>query len=205
MQKKILKISLILLVGFLLFSCGTGPGSPGSSGFENVGAWIDVTEAIHSDPVGEHGDVWQMDLSVTVCDPGPPPEYEKWGDDLAVLKFKAYNYDPNYPAGTLYIQRYKVEFTPQNFNFGLPPVVEYDLTYYIAIQPDGDEVTGTFVVLRNGDKTDIVNAINSGLFSPSQYPLTYDMKITFYGQDLYGNNFSFTWHRTVLLDEYNNC
>jgi|Deesub1362B_J571_1020462.scaffolds.fasta_scaffold00273_20 hypothetical protein len=205
MQKKILKISLILLVGFLLFSCGAGPGSPGSSGFENVGAYIDVVEAVHMDPSGEYGDVWQFDLIQDICDAGPPPEYEKWGDDFAILKFKASSYDPNFPGGTMYIKRYKVEFTPQNFNFGLPPVVEYDLTYSLAIEPDGDEVTGVFLVLRFGDKTEIVDAIDRGIFSPSEYPLTYDMKITFYGEDMYGNNFSFIWHRTIDLFNVYRC
>ncbi len=205
-MRRIYRYLLLLSIVVLLFGCGgAGPGSPGSGGFEEVGAYIDVVGASHTDPAGDHGDVWQMDLTQTVCDPGPPAVLEAWGDDLAVLTFRATSYDPNNPGGTMYITRYRVEFIPQNFNFGLPPVVEYDLTTSLAIEPDGDDVQGTFMVLRNGDKTEIAEAIENGIFTPSDWPLTYDMKLTFYGVDMYGNDFHFTWHRTIFMDHYNNC
>jgi hypothetical protein len=206
MRKKVLMIGFIaVLASLLIYGCSGGPGSPGSWGFENVGAWIDVVDAVHMDPSGEYGDVWQFDLVQNICDEGPPVKYEKWGDDFAILTFKAYNYDSNYPAGTMYIKRYRVEFTPQNFNFGLPPIVEADLTYTLAIEPDGDEVTGSFLVLSFGNKSEIVDAMNRGIFSPSDYPLVYDMKITFYGEDRYGNNFGFVFHRTVDLFDVQRC
>lgn len=206
MKGRLLLIIPVISILFILNGCGgSGPGSPGSEGFENIGAKIDITNASHTDPAGDQGDMWQIDLTADICDPGPPPEYELWGDDYAVLDFEATSYNLSYPAGMLYIQRYKVEYTPQYFEFGLPAARQYDLTSSLAIKPDTRVVTGTLLVLKAGDKTEIADLLYQGIFIPPTFPMLYDMKITFYGQDEFGNNFSFTWHRTVSIGYYYKC
>lgn len=207
-KRKIYLTALLVIYLSIIWSCGGGgggSGTPGASGTKKVGASISVTGATHSDPAGETGTSFYFDLSVTVCDPGPPPQYEDWGDDYAEIEFTAQSYDPNAPSGTLFIQRYVVEYIPPPFELDLPPITKQDLTITVTIPPDSS-AKWSFIILDAGAKFKYDSDLINGLYNPvSSHPWQYDMKITFFGQDEFGNNFSFPWHQTVSIGYYDQC
>ncbi len=202
-MKKSLPLLLVsMMVLIILPGCGGGgggSGSPGSSGFEDVGASITITSSSHSDPAGS--DSWQIDLTQNNCDGEP----EDWGDDFAVLGFAAESYDENFPSGTLFITSYTVEYTPQLFELSLPPVNKYDLTTSVAISPDGS-AEATFLILDAGAKIEYMEDLNSGLYdSLGEDPYLYDLKITFFGDDEFGEDFDFSFNTTIEFGHYNKC
>ncbi|MCI4625305.1 MAG: hypothetical protein L3V56_05015 [Candidatus Magnetoovum sp. WYHC-5] len=200
----VIRLIFIVSLGFILCSCGgggSGPGTPGSDNTGEIGASLSVTAITHSSPAGDQGDQWQLDTEQGTCDAEP----ESWGDDFASVTISATSLDTALPSGELYIYRYTVEYTSQPAELNLPPIPNLDLTTLITIPADGS-VTGNFLVLEWGTKTEFVEGIDSGLYNPSDSePYLYDMKMTFYGQDAYGQEFSFTYHRTVMVGNYNNC
>ena len=193
------------IMGLLISGCGgTGPGSPGSKGTGNTGAKIEITGVNHHDAgFGDQGDNWDIDFYQDVCDPGPPAEYEPFGNDYVTVTFIATPISENYTPGSLHLETYDVEFFPQDP--GAPPIERIDGFYTLTIPPTGDEVDGNFLVVDVDRKVKVYNDIASGLYSPERRPVIYDMRITFYGQDDYGNDFEIQMLRTINFANYWNC
>ncbi|KJR43300.1 hypothetical protein MCHI_000802 [Candidatus Magnetoovum chiemensis] len=141
-----------------------------------------------------------------ICDPGPPPTYEEWGDDFANLNIDTVSINALFPSSDLFLQRYVVEYTPQVFDLNLPPITKYDLTSLYVLPADGTASGLPFIIFDSGDKYSYAEDLANGLYVPTvNSPYLYDMKITFYGKDLYGTEFSFVFHRTVMVGYYYNC
>ncbi|KJU86308.1 hypothetical protein MBAV_001497 [Candidatus Magnetobacterium bavaricum] len=187
-----------------VYSCGggSGPGSPGSSNTGNIGGYVSITGISHSTPKGDKGDAWQIDMVQDICSGGSA---EVWGDDIGNLTIALTSYDTKVPANTIFIQRYTVEYTQQIYELDLPPVKMFDLTTTAIVKPESTS-TVNIVVMDAGTKQEYMKELNSGKYNPARLaPYLYDMKITIYGVDSLGNTFNVPVHRTVLLDDYNNC
>lgn len=198
-----------LLVTVLLAGCGgAGPGSPGSSGAENTGVMLDATII----PTYKDANVYSVDAFQQTCDAGPPPVYEIFTDHGAAVTVSARLLNPNttFQPGTLYIERYTVEFRRSNDSIGSPPI-ETDTRYISVIisPPSGTststvEFTAIFVDLKRKDKyhTDMLSGIyTSGLAYINNYTAVY----TFYGKNQYGTSFSFQTQTNFQIGSFDNC
>lgn len=205
MNTSFMRLILIIFFAFMLCGCGgggSGPGAPGSDNTGEVGAIVSVFDIAHSSPAGDFGDQWQMDLQQSLC---TESTFEAWGDDFAGVTFVAESINLLKPMGDLYLYRYTVEYTAQPSELNLPPIPKLDLTTSTLITEDVGGI-GNFLVLDWGTKVDFVESITDGTYNPSgNEPYLYDMKITFYGQDAYGEDFSIIVHRTVMLGNYIFC
>jgi hypothetical protein len=198
-----------LLLAALLLGCGgAAPGAPGSSGAENTGVMLDATLI----PTYNNANVYSVDTFQQICDAGPPPTYEIFTDHGAAVTVNARLLNPNttFTPGTLYIERYTVEFRRSNDSIGSPPI-ETDTRYISVIitPPSGTDTstvtfTAIFVDLKRKDKyrTDMLSGIyTSGLAYINNYTAVY----TFYGKNQYGTSFSFQTQTNFQIGSFNNC
>lgn len=196
-------IATCLIFSLYLLGCGgSGPGSPGSSGSEDTGVVIHITTATHSDPAGDQGDMWLIDLYMSDCD----GEDEEWGDDymhftLATIPI----YDTSLQNVFLYLTHYRVTYDPLSPQY--PPIDEIRGGAQGAIQVLPYQVSGPFsiMILDFGRKYDIQDLLARGVY-PGDFPLLYNMTVELFGQDQYGQEFSITpYVRIVEIAPYNKC
>jgi len=208
-MKRFLSIRLNILIGiisglvFILSACGgSGPGSPGSQGSENTGAKIEISGVNHNDAgFGDQGDNWDIDYIQDICEDGSG---EPFGNDFGSFTFKATPLDSSFTPGNLHIETYTVEFFPQDP--GAPPIERLNGFNSFTIEPTGDEFqSGNFMLIDVARKVKVAQDVTSGLYSPQRIPILYDMRVTFYGQDDFGNDFSIEFTRTIDLEDFNNC
>lgn len=210
MKKGIFNLLLLtcysLLVTIFLWGCGGGPGSPGSSGTEGTGVIIDATVV----PTYLGKDTYSVDVVQQICDPGPPPKYEDFADHGARLIVSARLANPNttFRVGTLYVERYTVEYRRSDDSIGAPPI-ESDTRYHTIVitPPTGNgvstvETTVILVDLKRKEK--YLNDILSGQYTPgilNNYTAIY----TFYGKNEFGTGFSFKTQVDFQIGSFDNC
>lgn len=211
MKRFILNIILYasLFAVLLLWGCGGGgPGSPGSTGTEDIGVIIDAT--VVPNYLGE--DTYSVDAFQQVCDPGPPPTYEQFTDHGATLTINARLVNPNttFRVGTLYVERYTIEFRRSDDSIGAPPI-ESDTRYHtIVITPptgDGVSTVSTTVVLVDLKRKEkyyydmLSGQYTSGMAYLNNYTATY----TLYGKNEFGTAFSFKVTVPFQIGNFDNC
>lgn len=177
-----------LLSTVFLWGCGgTGPGAPGSYGCEDVGLICDVTIT----PTYKGANTSSVDVFQQTCSAGPPPVYEYFADHsaTATLSLRLLNPNTTYQPGTLYIEKYTVEFRRSADSIGAPPI-QSDTRYktIIIAPPTGTsistvETTAVFVdlVRKNQYAIDVLSGRYS--FGPA-YINNYTASYTFEGQSL---------------------
>ena len=203
MRRVLAIIGVFSVLAFILAGCGgSGPGSPGSQGSEATGANIVIKAVNHNDAgFGAQGDNWDIDYIQDICDDGKP---EPFGNDFASFTFVANPIDSSFTPGNLHLETYTVEFFPQDP--GAPPIEKLDGFNTFTIEPTGaDFESGNFMIIDVSRKVKVAGDISSGLYSPQRIPVLYDMRVTFHGQDDFGNDFSIEFTRTVDLADFNNC
>jgi hypothetical protein len=207
MKVRFISIGIIsLFLALSLNSCGgSGPGSPSSEGSEDTGVNLTITAVNHSDAgFGDQGDGWDVDIIQDLCDPGPPPDFEPFGNDFAAFTFRGTPLDPDVPVGDLHIRTYRVEYFPQDP--GAPSMERLNGFNSFTIQPTGDDIiSGNFLILDVGRKTKVAQDILSGEFSPQRIPVIYDMQVTLEGVDDFDNAFKLLFQRTIDLANFDNC
>lgn len=198
-------LSFIVL---FLWGCGAGPGSPGSQGTEDTGVILEATII----PTYNGTDTYSVDAFQQICSAGPPAVYEDIADHSArvTISSRLLNPTSTFQAGTLYIKKYTVEFRCSTDSIGTPPI-ESDTRYKtIIITPPSGAGTNTLedtlilVDLIRKDKyaTDML----SGMYtSGSAYLNNYTATFTFYGQNQFGDSFSFTVQTDFQIGNFDNC
>lgn len=194
-----------LLFSVLLWGCGDGPGSPGSSGSEDTGVKVTITDATHWYLEGE--EAWQIDIYPTSdCDGDPTTvDPEPFGDDLAIFDFETTPLNPNatITPGDLHIETYSVEFYPKDP--GSPPIESIDGFARVTLPASGT-LTGYQIFIMDTDrKVETLNLILNGSYTPQRIPMQYDMKVTFSGQNDYGADFKEEYFTTVEIGYYDHC
>ncbi len=211
----LLFIFYCLLFTVFLWGCGGGnPGSPGSQGCEDVGLKCDATIT----PTYLGKDTYSVDVFQQICDPGDPgpppkpPKYEEFTDHGATITVNVTLLNPNttFPAGTLYIEKYTVEFRRSTDSIGAPPI-QSDTRYktIVITPPTGTGVStvkfsGILVDLIRKDKynDDVLSGQYSyGLAYINNYTATY----TFEGQSQYGDRFTIKAQTDFQIGYFNNC
>lgn len=194
-------ITTCLLFCFLLVGCGgSGPGAPGSCGSEDTGVILQFNTSTHSDPAGDQGDMWQIDLYMTDCD----GEDEPWGDDHLNFTISSTPIYDTTVGNFLYFESYRVTFNRLSPDY--PPIDEIRGTIQGAISVQPFQVSGPYAVLilDFGRKLEIQDVLARGVY-PANFPLLYNMEVEFFGEDQYGNDFCLPYFRTVEIAPYNKC
>lgn len=211
MKRGILSITLFasFFSVLLLWGCGGGgPGSPGSTGTEDTGVIVDAT--VVPNYLGE--DTSSVDAVQDICDPGPPPTYEDFTDHGATLTINARLVNPNttFRVGTLYVERYTVEYRRSNDSIGAPPI-ESDTRYptIVITPPTGDgvsTVSTTVILIDLKRKEKYLNDMLSGQYTSGMaYINNYTAIYTFYGKNEFGTAFSFKVTVDFQIGNFDHC
>ncbi|MFN3481093.1 MAG: hypothetical protein ACK415_12025 [Thermodesulfovibrionales bacterium] len=208
-RKNSLLVLYSLVVTIFLWGCGGGgPGSPGSSGTEDTGVIIDAT--VVPNYLGK--DTYSVDVVRQNCGTADSPDWEPFTDHGATLTINARLVNPNttFRVGTLYVERYTVEFRRSNDSVGAPPI-ESDTRYHTIVitPPTGNgvstvETTVILVDLKRKEKylNDMLSGqYTSGMAFINNYTATY----TFYGKNEFGTGFSFKATTNFQIGSFDNC
>lgn len=182
---------------------------PGSTGSRATGVVLDASLV----PAYLGANTNSVDAFQQICSAGPPPVNEKFTDHGATLTVSASLINPNppIPAGTLYIEKYTIQYIPSQDSLGAPPI-ETDTRYdTIVVTPPQSGTTATtmtatvmFVDLKRKDK--YYNDITSGAYTSGMgYINNYTAIYTFEGQNQYGEKFSFVVQSSFQIGSFNNC
>ena len=199
-----------------LWSCGNGPGSPGSTGSENTGVVVDATIT----PVPSYSvDAFQgyccgteEIASGAACSTGTPT-LERFTDQDATVTINASLLNPNtkFQVGTLYVEKYTVEFRRSTDSIGAPPIEEIiDGTVGMPVvitPPTGTSIspfTTTVVLVDLTRKIQYASDIASGNYTPNNLN-NYTAIYTFYGENEFGQKFSFQAQTGFQIGDFNNC
>jgi hypothetical protein len=198
-----------LLFTVFLWGCGSGPGSPGSQGTGDTGVMLDATII----PTYKGANTSSVDAFQDICSAGPPPVYEVFTDHSATVTINARLLNPNttFQPGTLYIEKYTVEFRRSADSIGAPPI-QSDTRYnsIIITPPTGTgvtTVTDTIILVDLIRKDKYATDMLSGMYTSagSAYLNNYTATYTFYGKNQFGDSFSFTAQVDFQIGDFDNC
>jgi hypothetical protein len=201
-------ICYLSFIVLFLWGCGSGPGSPGSQGTEDTGVILEATIV----PTYNGEDTYSVDAFQQVCSEGPPPKYEYFTDHQATVTITATLINPNttFQPGTLYIEKYTVEFRRSADSIGAPPI-QSDTRYktIVITPPTGTgetTVTDTVILVDLLRKDQYATDVLSGQYSyGSAYINNYTAIYTFKGKNEYGDSFSFKAQTDFQIGSFDNC
>ncbi|MDH5203658.1 MAG: hypothetical protein OEW69_10445 [Nitrospirota bacterium] len=176
-----------LLVSVLLWGCGSGPGSPGSYGCEDVGLICDVTLT----PTYQDEPTYSVDVVQQICDPGPPPEYEYFADHsaTAAISLRLLNPDTTRLLEPVYIEKYTIEFRRATDSIGSPPIQSDTRYRTITLTPPTGTTINTFdttvVLVDLPRKSQYLSDVLSGRYTYGlAYINNYTASYIFEGQSM---------------------
>ncbi len=198
-----------LLLTVFVWGCGGGsPGSPGNTGTEDTGVIIDAVVV----PNYLDNDTYSVDVVQQVCEEGPPPKYEEFTDHGATLRINARLLNPNttFRVGTLYVERYTIEFRRSNDSIGAPSIENDERYHSIVITPpagNGVSTVETTVVLVDLKRKEKYLAdLQSGQYTSGMaYLNNYTAIYTFYGKNEFGTSFSFMVTVPFQIGSFDYC
>ncbi len=209
MKKGHFKLSAVccLLFAFFLWGCGAGPGSPGSDGSEKTGVILEASLT----PTYLGANTYSVDVVQQICDAGPPPEYEQFADHgaTATIRARLLNPNPPIPPGTLYIEKYTVEYRRSPDSIGAPPI-ETDTRYTTIVITPPLSGTGvatletSLVLVEINRKRQYYTDILSGVYT-SRILNNYTALYTFEGKNQYGTDFSFKAQTDFQIGSFDYC
>jgi hypothetical protein len=203
-----------LLFAVFLWGCGSGPGSPGSCNTEKTGVILSAT--ITPEYLGTN--TYSVDAFRNPdCDGDPTTDDpEPFTDHGATVTINAtlLNPDTTFKPGTLYIEKYTVEYRRSTDSIGTPPIESY--TEYISITID-PPLSGTgativtasvvFVDLTRKDRyeSDMLSGQFSSALNNPYYINNYTATYTFEGKNQYGEEFCFQAQKGFQIGNFDNC
>jgi len=207
-----IKKNFIAILVFVLAACGGGggndPGTPGSSGSDKTFGKIVISQARHLGAVDrDYGDVWSVDAWQGICkydEQSGQADYEPFSSDHLILTLFVEALYEDLPPANMTITDYEVEFFPHD-EYSSPPLQSFVSASTLVIPADGSEVEGSFLVIPIDWKTKFAQLIDSDQIIPASFPVLYDMRVTFHGQDDYGNDFQFVYQTVIEMANYDNC
>ena len=198
-----------LLSTVFLWGCGGGSGSPGSKGTEDTGVEVDATVT----PLYLGENTYSVDAFQSDCDPEPDTvDPENFTDHNATLTMTARLINPNttFQAGTLYVEKYTVEFRRSSDSIGAPPI-QSDTRYKTIVipAPTGSGTTtveDTVILVDLIRKDQYLSDVTSGQYNyGSAYLNNYTAIYTFDGKNEYGENFTFKAQTDFQLGSFDYC
>lgn len=200
----------IAAMSIILSGCGSGAGAPGSKGTEDTGVILEgQIVGLYLDLNTDDVDAFQAD-----CDPDPATvEPEEFTAHQAEVTFTAslINQNPTIKPGTLYIDKYTVEYKRSNDSLGAPPIEKDTRFQSITIVPPlsgpNMTITETRVMLVDLPRKDqYYDDVVSGRYSyHPAYINNYTAIYTFYGKNDYGENFTLKAQMDFQIGAYDYC
>lgn len=204
----VILLTLFCVVSAVCFlGCGgSGPGLPGSSGSADTGVIPNVIAVSHSDPNGDQGDIWEVDLVQDLCSGGTA---ETWGNDFAHVTFHGEIINPNLippiSINQIFVTNYRVTFFKVNPDLPTIEQMSFGSQTGIFVTPGADTGPFKFLMFDTGRKIKIQNDIVNGINNVST-PLLYNMKIEMWGQDKFGNSVTFApIERNLVIADFDHC
>ena len=219
-MRKQTPLRIILALGLLGLGigCGGDAGQPGSSGFEDTGT--EVTIQIVPD------ETHNVDCFRTLdCDADPETDDpEPFSDHLATAFITGTTYynptDPNFDpeapeetisASTIFLERYTIEYVPENP--AAPPLRMREIYETIVIPAPEDLDTPTEVIFDGivladlQTKREFGEIIQAGsiIGDPSAFPVRYTAVYNFYGQSEFGYNVKYRVTAHATFGNFDNC
>lgn len=208
-----------LMSTVFLWGCGSGPGSPGSTATEDTGVILDATLA----PSYLGTNTYSVDVVKNpqpcvfgdpTAHPPTPDKFENFLDHNAILTVDAtlVNPNPQITPGTLYIEKYTIEYRRSQDSIGAPPI-ESDTRYVtLVITPPlsgtaSTTTTATLVLVDLTRKDKYLSDILTGAYAytSSAFLNNYTATYTFEGQNQYGKRFSFIAQTNFQMGSFNYC
>jgi len=206
----LLLLLYISVLSVILYGCGGGAGAPGSQGIEDTG--VQLSAVVTGLYLGENTN--SIDAFHDQCDAGPPPIYEFFADHQAEVTFTAslINPNPTIRPGTLYIEKYTIQYKRSNDSLGAPPIEEDTRFETIIITPplSGTGATSliqtiSLVDLTRKDKYyDDIYVQHRYSYHPG-YLNNYTAIFTFYGKNEYGKDFTVKTQMNFQIGWFDNC
>lgn len=198
-----------LLLAVFLWGCGSGPGSPGSTGSEDTGIIVDAQV------IGRYQDtdgIYSVDAFQNVCSEGPPPVLEFFADHQARVTFTARLVNPSttFQIGNLYIDKYTVEFRRSTDSIGAPPI-ESDkrfktITITAPVGSGTTTLTDTLILVDLIRKVQYSNDMLSGRYgSGPAFINNYTAIFTFYGKNDFGKEFKIKTQMDFQIGDFDVC
>ena len=198
-----------LLLAVFLWGCGSGPGSPGSTGSEDTGIIVDAQV------IGRYQDtdgIYSVDAFQNVCSEGPPPVLEFFADHQATVTFTARLVNPSttFQIGNLYIDKYTVEFRRSTDSIGAPPI-ESDkrfktITITAPVGSGTTTLTDTLILVDLIRKVQYSNDMLSGRYgSGPAFINNYTAIFTFYGKNDFGKEFKIKTQMDFQIGDFDVC
>jgi len=197
-----------LLFFTFLWGCGdSGPGSPGSQGTEDTGVILDATIV----PLYLGTDTNDVDAFRDDCDANPEPYTQH--DATLTITARLLNPNATFQAGTLYIEKYTVEYRRSTDSIGTPPIEQFTefktITIPAPVGAGSTSVTDTLFFMDLPRKERYKDDMLSGLFSSSMnnpfFLNNYTAIYKFEGQNEFGTKFSFTVQVGFVIGNFDNC
>jgi hypothetical protein len=207
-----------LLLTVFLWGCGSGPGSPGSSGSEDTGVIVDAVIT----PQYNGSNSYSVDAFQGQCCSGAEipfngacsstPTVEVFTDHDASVTFTARLVNPNttFQVGNLYIEKYTIEYRRSTDSIGAPPIQSDTRFQTITIPaPTGSgttTVTASIIFLDLIRKDQYESDMTSGRYgSGLAYLNNYTAIYTFFGKNDFGKEFKIKSEVDFQIGDFDMC
>jgi hypothetical protein len=199
-MRALLGIGLIgLSLPFLLLACGGGLGSPGSTGSEDTNVLWEAQIEPELDGQVNVNTISAPDTQIANCPGGNIDALLH--DHMAEVSLTARKIHPELPAGTQHIEGYRIQYSSSDPN--APPLSEFSTQHSVDValtNSDSAQATFTAYLVPIEQKQEFYWASTDYSYFPV-YTATY----TFYGQDSYGNDFSFKASTSFTIGYFEEC
>jgi hypothetical protein len=194
MKRKSIIIVVLLCAGIIaLWGCGSGPGSPGSSGSENTGIQIESVSIITNKNPGNAGP--DLDVNIHICPSSGKPEPGLFRDD-ATMTITASKLNPTsgfdpFPAS---VEQCTIVYKQPADELGAPIIEAWTIFPNCTISSGSNPCVVNLIDIDRKAKfwNDFVSGLNDPQKMPTRYVATYDCK--------YMNNLGESGHFQVEME-----
>lgn len=204
--------ALLLIAGFLTSCGGGGAGAPGSCNTEKTGVILDISIS----PYYQKPDylTYSVDIIRNICVTPEGVEYDEYFADHSAnigISARLINPTPSIQPGTLYIEKYTIEYIRANDSIGAPPI-EFDTKITlgeIVINPP-ESGTGSTKTIVEGPLVDLkrknkyLEDIRSDRFD-TNIPHKYTAIYRFEGKNQYGKDFCAVATTNFQIGSFDYC
>ncbi len=209
----LLVLACCLLSAVFLFSCGSGPGAPGSSGSEDTGIEIQSVSIVPNKTTG--GDAGpDLDTATHICSDGKPePEGGLFRVD-ATMTIAAAKLNPLTPGGSTTtvepfpatVQQCTITYMRPVDNPGAPVIDQWTVFPNCPLVDGSNTCIVDLIDITRKDKfwSDILTESNSGL-GVAALPVHYVANYKCIYMNAFGQSGRFEVNLDIFLADFNTC
>lgn len=202
--------AIIILLLLALSGCGGGgAGSPGSCDTEKTGVILDVSISPYYQKTDNLTN--SVDVVQNTCISENIEYAEYFADHSAVISIGARLINPNIPIqpGTLYIEKYTINFARSTDSLGAPPI-ESDTRYQTIVITPPSSGLGSTTTKSSSALVDLIRKerylrdILSGQYN-NNLPHNFTAIYTFEGKNEYGKSFCAVATTNFQIGSFDYC